>query len=418
MEDVLVQAVTSEHLRRILNEEKQPFVLRTSDRILFKRCRRLWGWMSHLRQGRSLFESADYLWFGTGIHYALEDFHGLNFYGHPARAFHAFVLASSAAKMLPGTWKEHQEMGVALMHYYADEWLKHRPALDTYEVNGTPQVEVNGAIDLGVRTPDDRRILYGFTLDRVTIDEWGRLWIVEYKTAKQIRLFHFDVDDQITAYCWAAWKLYGVPVAGVVYQQFVKRIPTLPKVLATGKISTDVRQPTSAALYAKLLTVMYGNVEKAPVANIQCLNKLRAGEDEDKDKFIVRHRIERNQKQLESFEEKVLMELEDITNPNLPLYPNPTKDCEYMCPMQAPCIAMDDGSDWEGTIQVYSRPHDDGLTQREKEQMRWRTHLPEPNEVPVLGDEVQYAQLVGQLDEVSDVDPRPEEMFLEEIGMR
>jgi hypothetical protein len=317
-------------------------------------------------------------------------------------------------------------MGVALMHYYADEWLKYRPALKTFEVEKDgvliPQVEVNGAIDLGVYTPDGRRVLYGFTLDRVIIDDDGRLWIVEYKTTKIIRIYHFDVDDQITAYCWAAWKLYGVPVAGVVYQQYAKRIPALPKILATGKVSTDTRQATSAALYAKQLMMMYGDVELAPAENINCLNKYRAGEDEDKDKFIVRHRIERNMKQLESFEAKVHLELEDMTNPNLPLYNNPTKDCEYMCPMQAACTAMDDGSDWEGTINVYSRSHDDGLTQREKEQMKWRIHLPEPHQVPDLKGEGQYSNLLSQLPSQSVESPgaelRPEEAFLEELGMQ
>lgn len=421
LSDVPVQAVSLEHLRSHLNEDKSPFVLRTSDRILFKRCRRLWGWMSHLRQGRSLKESADYLWFGTGIHYALEDYHGLNLYGHPAQAFQAFEMASILAGTRPGTWQEHRELGIALMHYYADEWLAHRPALDTYvDEEGRPQVEVNGAIDLGVRTKDGRKVMYGFTIDRVIVDEWGRLWIVEYKTTKVVRIYHFDVDDQITAYCWAAWKLYGRPVAGVVYQQFAKRLPTLPKILASGKVSTDVRQATSAALYAYQLESMYGSIDSAPAENIQCLNKFRSMEDEDKDKFIVRHRIERNQKQTESFEAKVMLEIEDITNPDLALYPNPTKDCEWMCPMQAACVAMDDGSDWEGTLNVYSQAYDDGLTQREKEQARWRTHLPEPSELPVLQEDVHYGQLIASLKDVQvDTDSQlsPEQHFLDELGL-
>lgn len=417
MQDVPPQAISLEHLRSHLGEAKSPFMLRTSDRILFKRCRRLWGWMSHLRQGRSLNENADYLWFGTGVHFALEDYHGLNLYGHPANAFLAFVMASQRVATIPGTWLEHQQLGLSLMSYYADHWLKHRPALDTYAPDGIPQVEVNGAIDLGVRTRDDRRVLYGFTLDRVIIDDWGRLWIVEYKTAKQIRELHLDVDEQITAYCWAAWKLYGVIVAGVVYQQFRKNIPTLPKVLATGKVSTDARQQTSAALYAKMLTDMYGDPEHAPHENIVTLNKFRSYETEDKDRFIVRHYIERNMKQLESFEGKVRLELEDMANDDLPLYPNATKDCDYMCPLQAACLAMDDGSDWMSVLDTMTLQTGDGLTQREKEQAQWRIALPEPDEVELPPEGVQYSQLVSQLEEAPP-QIKPEEAFLEEIGMR
>lgn len=414
---VPVQAVSLHHLKAHLGEEQHPFIIRTSDRILFKRCRRLWGWMSHLKQGRVLRESADYLWFGTGIHYALEDYHGLNLYEHPARAFLAYVEACRQAGVLPGTWQEHQDLGITLMSYYADQWLRHRHPLTTYERDGIPQVEVNGAIDLGVRTPDGRRVMYGFTMDRITIDDDGRIWIVEYKTAKQVRLFHFDVDEQITSYMWAAWRLYGILPAGVIYQQFVKKAPSLPKVLSTGKISTDMRQPTSAALYSKLLEDMFGTVDAAPPENVIALNKFRAMEDEDKDKFIIRHSIERNQAQLESFEKKIYLELEDITNPNLPLYPNATKDCEWMCPMQAACVAMDDGSDWEKTLGDYSIMTGDVLTQREKEQLRWRDLLPEPSQVILSENQVLYREMLGNLSQDSTEQVSPEEAFASELGM-
>ena len=406
-------------LRVKIGGERPPFILRTSDRMLFKRCRRLWGWLSHLQQGRVLSESADYLWFGTGIHYALEDYHGLNLYEHPALAFMAYVHASRQAQILPGTWMEHQQLGVALMCYYLEQWLARRDPLTTFEKDGIPQVEVNGVVDLEMKTPDGRDILYGFTLDRIVIDEHKRLWIVEYKTAKAIKIFNLDVDEQITAYCWAAWKLYGIPVAGVIYQQFRKNIPTLPKILATGKVSIDPKQHTSAALYAKLLTDMYGGVEHAPKENIMAYNKLCAQEDEDKDRFIVRQRIERNQKQLDAFDIKVRMEIEDITNPNLPLYPNPTWLCDAMCPLQAACVAMDDGSDWQTILDAYSLSTSGGLTQREKEQSKWRMHLPEPQEVSLPEAEQQYNQLLSQVQQSQPEEQslRPEEALLQELGV-
>jgi len=377
--------------------------------------------MSHLQQGLVLREQADYLWFGTGIHYALEDYHGLNLYGHPAMAFMAYVEASRRAKILPGTWLEHQVLGVALMCYYVEQWLTDRDPLTTYEVDGIPQCEVNGVVDLGLRTEDGRDILYGFTLDRISIDEYGRLWIVEYKTAKQVRFLNLDVDDQVTAYCWAAWKLYRVPVAGVIYQQFRKTVPTLPKILATGKVSTDLRQPTSSSLYRKMLSDMYGSIEHAPQENILAYNRFCASEDEDKDRFIVRTREERTMRQLESFDLKVRMEIEDITNPNIALYPNPTWTCASMCPLQAACVAMDDGVDWHQIIDAYSRPTSDGLTQREKEQVRWRTQLPEPQEVTLPREQVEYQQLLQQTPQSVEgalQEQRPEEVFLEELGWR
>lgn len=418
---ILVTAVSAldGQLTEPASEEQNPIVLRTGDRGLFKRCRRLWGWTSHMMQGRIMRENADYLWFGSGVHYALEDFHGPNVYGHPTIAFLAYLQATSKVGMLPGTWQEHKSLGMALMSYYADYWLSVRPGYKTHVVDGEHQVEVNGVIDLGTDSRSGRRVLYGFTLDRVIADSYGRLWIVEYKTAKAIKNFHLDVDEQITAYCWCAWKFYGIPVAGVVYQQHLKKIPNLPKVLANGKVSTDLRQATTAAMYGKLLIDMYGSVEAAPQENINAYNHFRMREDEDKDKFIVRTYIERNQNQLENFERRVYLELEDMLNPDLPLYPYPTQSCDYMCPLEAACVAMEDGSDWQQILSAYSTSTESALTQREKEQMKWRTHLPKPQEVELPPEGVQYSRLLEQLDrQPEEVQLSPEEALAEELGLK
>jgi hypothetical protein len=36
-----------------------------------------------------------------------------------------------------------------------------------------------------------------------------------------------------------------------------------------------------------------------------------------------------------------------MLNPELPLYPNPTRDCMWDCSFRSVCLAMDDGSDWQ-----------------------------------------------------------------------
>lgn len=313
---------------------------------------------------------------------------------------------------------EHRILGVQMMEYYADMWLSCRDPLTTYELNGIPQVEVNGAIDLGIETPDGRPVLYGFTMDRIIVDEYDRLWVQEYKTAKQIREYHLDVDEQITSYCWAAWKKYGREVAGVVYQQFRKAIPTFPPVLATGKVSTDARKLTTSAMYAKLLNQMYGGVVNAPDENRAAYNRLLASESQDGDKFIKLHRIERNMAQLLAFEKKVLMELEDIANPNLPLYPNPNWTCDFSCPLQAACVAMDDGSDFQYILDVYSTPTGDGLTQREKEQRKWRDLLPEPHEVQPLQEGQEYLEILQRLAQLQEQEElSPEQQLMQELSL-
>jgi hypothetical protein len=134
---------------------KRVAVIRTSDRLSFKRCRRKWGWQSHLRHNLGPHQKASPLWLGSGIHFALEDFHGLRqFGGFPrpdpsnykvSQAFKAYVRATykQSKETLPDDWQDLTELGVGMMDYYQFQWLKYRDPLTTLVVDGVPQVEVN-----------------------------------------------------------------------------------------------------------------------------------------------------------------------------------------------------------------------------------------------------------------------------------
>ena len=69
-------------------------IIRSSDRMGFKRCRRRWGWQSHLRGNLTPVESASPLWYGSGFHYAMEDFHGEKVWPTGVAAFEAYVKAT------------------------------------------------------------------------------------------------------------------------------------------------------------------------------------------------------------------------------------------------------------------------------------------------------------------------------------
>src|SRR5215831_6727910 len=106
-------------------------VIRTSDRIAFKRCRRRWGWSSHLRGNLGTKESSGPLWFGTGMHFALEDFHGYRTYGTPASAFAAYCDAcyrNRSKVQTPGDYHELRDLGIGMMTYY-EQWLSERDPL-------------------------------------------------------------------------------------------------------------------------------------------------------------------------------------------------------------------------------------------------------------------------------------------------
>lgn len=355
-------------------------IIRTSDRILFKRCRRRWGWQSHLRKGLQSKGSITPLWFGSGMHFALEDFHGYNVYGSPDKAILAYCEATKKAQQIPSwDFDEHVKLGEEMMKYYSEQWLRNRPKLETHVVDGLPQCEVNVHIEI----PRDRlppwiwehydKVIYSATLDRVIQDEFGELWIVEYKSAKRIATMHYQTDPQVGAYIWIGNALYGRPIAGVIYQQHKKDIPERPRILANGQISVNKQQATSHALYRDTLTKLLGaDSNRWPGNYVEHLNYLSSQETQDYDNFIRRDKISRNAYSVETEGVKILMEIEDMLNPDLPMYPNPIRECAFQCPFLGTCVSMDDGSDYEYELkELYeARPQERDL---------WRQHLPHPS---------------------------------------
>jgi len=354
-------------------------IIRTSDRGNFKRCRRRWHWSSHLRQNLTSKESASPLWYGSGFHFAMEDFHGLREYSHPVEAFEAYVKATYAQvkgsnRLLPSDWPELVQLGRGMLSYYADTWLVARDPLKTYIHEGRPQVEVNALIPLPIKHPDYDQILYGATLDRVVIDDDGWLWIVDYKTAKRIQTQFFQTDPQISAYCWLASQLYGKPIRGFIYQQHRKDVPIDPRVVGSGKvsISTAKGQLTTHRHYRRCLINLYGDVLNAPQENVDFLNWLNEQETSTQDKFVRRDFVYRNEHQIEAEGAKIMMEVPDMLNKDLPLYPNPTRECGHMCNFNSACISLDDGSDWEDELRM-------GFRMKDADFDSWRKYLPKNN---------------------------------------
>lgn len=360
---------------------KRIATLRTSDRISFRSCRRQWGWGSHLRGNLGSKFPSSPLWLGSGFHFAMEDFHGLNLYETPARALDAYYYATrrkGGSDNLPATWREDLQLGRDMLRYYTEDWLATRDPLQTFVYKDEPQVEVNFRLlvpfdtDLMLEWGYDE-VVYSGTLDRVITDEYGTLYIVEYKTAKQIFTKHFQTDPQVTAYCWAASVLYpGHAIGGVIYQQHRKSLPDEPRMLASGKLSTNKSQNTTHSRYRKAVNAIYGDPSKAPADVVSCMSELARQENELYDDYVRRDYLFRNSHQIQAEGEKVLLECLDMLNPDLNLYPNPTRmNCAW-CAFQGPCIGMDSGEDWEDELKAFT-------TYREATYDSWRKFLPDPD---------------------------------------
>src|SRR3990167_642002 len=112
-------------------------ILSTSVRLLFKRCRRKWDWQSTQRQNLiPVAEAASSpLWYGSGFHFALEDFHGHKRY---PSAFDAFTAYSKAFRPheLPADSEDLMVLAEGMLAHYTMSWLRRRDEYQTLWVDG------------------------------------------------------------------------------------------------------------------------------------------------------------------------------------------------------------------------------------------------------------------------------------------
>lgn len=427
------------------------FVVRTSGRRVMRRCLRKWGFQSSMKMNlqRKGTEQNINFWFGSGIHFAMEDYFGYNRFGDPIKAFQGYFAAFPAYDRPEGA-DEAYYLGLGMLDYYKQWYPKHNDiyGFQTVWLNpdnteaepGTPGarplVEESFLLDLGIKVwvRDDTEaiidvhsldgilhvffevdgqkyyrslqcneqgqyyfnpavggiltgqcvnvsqvpVYYHGTLDRVVKDRQGRWWIQDYKTAKSADTNKLDTDDQISAYMWAAEQWFQRPVHGFMYTQLTKDVPKPPKRLAGGGMSVDKKQKTTYQLARQMVIHDYGEVRKAPAKVLEYINFLASEELPEGDRFIRWDAVLRNKAQKEATYRHIMGELQLALNPNVYLFPNPTRDCIWDCPFRDACLMMDRGeeaqvAEWlEMNFEPRPREEDGNID-------NWRDNIPWPD---------------------------------------
>lgn len=404
-------------------EQRSKFTIRTSDRRVFRRCLRKWDFQSSLRQNLTHkgTEQNINFWFGSGIHFALEDYHGWNQFKDPRRAFHAYYNAFPEDELPLGA-ESHYELGMAMLSYYLT-WLERHnegPKFETawfyddmtpaepFAEGAHPAVEqqfyipLNVWVAVDVHTDDVREvywendilpvsegeefnlgghrcrivaIYYHGTIDKIMVDCYGRYWLCDYKTAKGADTNKLATDDQVSAYLWAVSKVFPFPVRGFVYLQLTKDAVQEPRRLKNGELSVDKKQKTTYSLLKQEIIKDYGKVSAAPSKIIQFLNHLAAAEAPEGDRFIRWDFVERTPEQIKATEKHIYGELRHMLDSNIYCYPTPTRDCIWDCPFREACIAMDknDKEYYDEILRDYEpRPRDeDGNIDPWRENIKW-----------------------------------------------
>jgi hypothetical protein len=399
--------------------------LHNSDRGSFLRCRRYWDWNSPSRNNLSL--RADIhgvntdLWFGTGIHWALEQFYQPGLRHDPVESWTTWFdvqwrggtvteewldrvydlnprpvgpsglggpelyIVRGLEDILPDAdgdkFDELRELGVRMMTFYK-EYAEVNDGFEVLVVEHDFSIPIwdydNDCIlktvDLREHSPN-----YGASLEvhnRGRMDAiWskpnGKLGVIDHKTSSRIDEDFFeklDTDEQVTSYLYAAEveaKYYDLPYAGeqmeeCIYNVLRKAFPKPPTVVRGGLFSVDRKE--ESCTYDMLIAwmqeqdppVLYDSLSEKHQGYVDWLRDLGA------EQFIIRKNVRRNRHQLQAAGYLMYQQAMDMLQPDVRIYRNMTNDFKCLgCQFRAPCLAKDDGGDWEQLIaDNYTRTRD------------------------------------------------------------
>lgn len=344
-------------------EELGFVAMHNSDVSTYKRCRRKWGFSSPFRMHLGKADKVnEYLWYGSGFHFAFEDFFGQKIYSNPLEAFIKFYEAHTPNQM-PDNAKELRVMAEEMFSYFKkryddksiylyDEFGKTDILfndLEVLDINGKPAVEVPFTLVLKELSNEAGiPIVVHGTFDVIYKHKaTGKLYLGDYKTAKRIDTGKLLTDPQITMYLWAAEQYLDCNIEGLLYMQFNKTVPHPPKQLKNGSFSQAKNQLTTPDLYIEALKEQYGEI---PNGYEEILDYLYSVEEEKGDQFIRMDIVTRSEFSKQQWYRYLIDIGYEMIDPRLPLYPNPTKDCSWDCNFRSTCFAMDNDGDFKYTL--------------------------------------------------------------------
>ena len=343
-------------------------VIRTSDRIGFKKCRRQYDWSGIDRENWVPLRGAKPLEFGTDCHAGWAAYYDpLTWDLLKSPATRDVVLQNVWAEYMK-SHKKHRQKAIDASDYdtlgleqeddYAERIILARGMFDNYfewaplEDNFTP-VEVE--VDFEVPILDDKGehyhcdchgwpVFYQGRLDGIVQDQFGWYWILEHKTTSVMGdTSHLILDEQTGSYAWAIQHMLGVRVLGILYNEALKKVPHAPPQLVSTRkgrnFSIAKDMDTTYELYLDTIT----KAGEPIVLYEEILNYLK----HQGNKFLRRTPVNRNAEELADIGHRIYLEAQDMLDPDLKIYPNPNRFTCMQCAFRSPCIAKNDGSDYE-----------------------------------------------------------------------
>jgi hypothetical protein len=340
------------------------WIIRTSDRKLFKQCRQKWDFGSKLRMNLEPLFAPKPLDFGTAIHRGLQTYYEPSTWAIDRDVVRALSVQSFAdvcneqkrqyIKISSGDmaidleidYKERVELGKGMLEYYfkyAKLNDKFKPVFVEVEFE-VPIMRCGISLPMGFEWDLEDRltymgapVFYQGRVDLVVEDEFGEYWIVDHKTAAQFGdTQHLALDEQCGSYIWALRHQLNLRVAGVIYNELRKKVPHKPNVLKNGSLSCNKQQDTTYDLFME--AIHEGGYSPDGYTDFLAFLK------ENPKEFVRRTQVHRNPREMDILQRRIALEAIDmLTNPSI--YPNPVKwNCDG-CWFFAPCVAQQEAGD-------------------------------------------------------------------------
>jgi len=385
--------------RRLVHE------VHTSERRSYRGCRRRWQWVFQDFYYPQV--TAKPLEFGVAFHNAMEVLYDPKTWGWDRElvlgaAIAKFVETCEAQKKkyfqtigqqyftseeVAEDYQDRIELGVGMLKYYAKE------VAPQYDEHMTPRaVEVEFIVpiqnpytdeyifckcnrcwktfaDYCVRVLNQDRaevvelweastglvVCLAGRLDLLAQDQYGLLWVVDWKTAARLsrgevdgqdRDEYLELDDQIGSYVMALRRKLSLNVRGFVYVELKKAVPEPPernKTIRLGRMySVNKMKPVQYETY--LATVMAEDKEAYEAGLYDDhLEWLKASGP----RYHGRYQIMKTDEELEELEFNLFQEASEMCDPQTRMYPSAGRFSCSSCAFRQPCLEKNRKGDYQ-----------------------------------------------------------------------
>ena len=313
------------------------YMVRPWESALFRRCRRAWDLGARERQDYELLEPIRVFDFGEAISDALDVYYfpGMWDWGRAIvcplaiagfeksmrRQRSAYEQSRELSAEQVQGWEQHLELGTGILQRY----FEFAREVDRFTPIGVAsQFDVSlpdpADPDRGLTTPAGRPLQYRVRINLAVIDDHELYWLVEHRIIPGSQWPDLDalrLDQQALTRSWA-WQLaFLAKLEGTIYNE----------------LRMDPPSAGDSGVKVRAMPGMSGIVTQRSTESFR------------------RTHLPRSEPEIERHGTDVALEMRDMTDSTLRLYPNASWENCSGCAYRPPCLAMTQGGDERPILQ-------------------------------------------------------------------